>query len=244
MATTCLDVRLRQKHMSCEWNRPMSCFNATTAIWGVFFATIFASFLVPYLFAKLWFTSKVDDFSKHYKLPEADKLPEIGSGNCVEKNGILLAHEISKRGNTSRTVVSDFTVYHYVALIGAITSAVLGGASAFLVAAVGWNSANEALQGMFLGSASSLALWLTMIQVFRYADTIAKHEAIYTSCSNLLSDLIAVLNCPPKLGRDGKDFSVEAYLREVASKCETIRTIGITFDGSKIARFKIDTTHN
>lgn len=222
----------------------MNCFNATTALWGVFFATVIASFLVPYLFAKVWFTAKVDHFSKHYKLPEGSELPEVGSQSYFEKNGVVLAHEISKRGNTSLTVVSDFTVYHYVALIGAITSAVLGGASAFLVAADGWNRVNEAQQGMFLGSASSLALWLTMIQVFRYADTIAKHEAIYTSCSNLLSDLVAVLNCPPKLGRDGKDFSMEAYLREVASKCEAIRTIGITFDGSKIARFKIDTPQN
>ncbi len=218
----------------------MNCFNATTALWGVFFATVGLSFLVPYFFAKFWLTPKIDGFSEHYKLPEGDHLPRVEATNCLAKNGAVLAHEISKRGNTSLTVVGDFTVYHYVALVGAITSAVLGGASAFLVAIDGWKGVNEALQGMFLGSASALLLWLTMIQVFRYADTIAKHESIYTSCSNLLSDLVAVLHCPPELGRDGKSFSLEVYLREVASKCEAIRTIGITFDGSKIARFKID----
>ena len=79
-----------------------------------------------------------------------------------------------------------------------------------------------------------------MIQVFRYTDTIAKHESIYTSCANLHSDLLAVLRCPPEEGRDGKDFSLESYLRDVAAKCEAIRTIGITFDGSKIARIKIE----
>lgn len=218
----------------------MNCFGATTALWLVFFATVGVSFLVPYLFTKVWLTSKIDNFSTKYKLPEGKELPDVASTNCNEKNGAVLAHEISQRGNTSLKVVGDFTEYHYFALIGAIISAVLGGASAFLVAADGWTKANEALQGMFLGSASALALWLTMIQVFRYADTIAKHEAIYTSCANLLSDLLAVLRCPPKLGLDGKDFAIEVYLREVASKCEAIRTIGITFDGSKIARFKIE----
>lgn len=222
----------------------MNCFDSTTALWVVFFATVGISFLVPYMFAKVWLTSKIDGFSEHYKLPEGPELPEATTTNSFEKNGAVLAHEISKRGNTSLKVVGDFTEYHYFALIGAIISAVLGGASAFLVAADGWNKANEALQGMFLGSASALALWLTMIQVFRYADTIAKHESIYTSCANLLSDLLAVLHCPPKLGRDGKDFSIEAYLSDIASKCEAIRTIGITFDGSKITRFKIDVPKN
>lgn len=193
----------------------MNCINSTAALWAAFFATVGVSFLVPYIFAKVWLTSKIDGLSEHYKLLEAKDLPEFDTKNCFEKNGSVLADEILKRGNTSLTVVGDFTQYHYFALVGAIISAVLGGASTFLVAADGWNKANEALQGMFLGSASALALWLTMIQVFRYADTIAKHESIYTSCANLLSDLLAVLRCPPKVGRDGKEFSIEAYLRDV-----------------------------
>jgi len=218
----------------------MNCFSPATALWAVFFATVGVSFLVPFLFAKAWGDSKIDRFSEHYKLPGEGDLPTVDATNCFAKNGVVLAHKISKRGNTSLAVVRDFTLYHYIALLGSITSAVLGGTSAFLVATDGWNRVNEAMQGMFLGSASALALWLTIIQVFRYADTIAKHESIYTSCSNLLSDLVSVLNCPPKLGQDGKEFSLEVYIREVASKCAAIRTIGITFDGSKISRFKID----
>ena len=190
-------------------------FNTPAALWSIFFLTIATSFFVPYFFVKYWLADKIKNFSRDYKLPACDDLLKLTGTDGLKNNGAVLASEICKRGNTSLAVVGEFTEYHYFALIGAIVPAVLVGAAAFLVADGGWSNANAALRGMFLGSASALALWLTMIQVFRYSDTIAKHESIYTLCANLLSDLVAVLSCPPKLGRNGKEFYLEAYLQGV-----------------------------
>lgn len=205
-----------------------------------FFWSFSIAFVVPLIFIKRWFREKKNKIKACYNLSIDESLFQPGTLLSSSQNGAHLATELMNRGNTSLQIVAEFTEYHYFALLAAIISAALSGAAAFLIAIKGWNSSDVIHKGIFLGSAAALGFWLTIIQVFRYTDTIVKHEAIYISCANLLSELQAILHHPPASTDGGKQFSLEDYLRTVSKKCESIRSIGITFDGSKISRIKIE----
>ena len=151
-----------------------------------------------------------------------------------------LAQELVARGNASLGLVARFTEYHYIAIISALASGTLGGVAAFLISSFGWGKSNEALQGFFVGCAASLSFWLTAIQVFKYPETIAKHESIYSSCANLLSELRLAVYMPPKEDERGKPFQLCDFVQRFAKRVESVRSIGVAFDGSKIGFSRID----
>jgi hypothetical protein len=166
-------------------------------------------------------------------------MSEQGVGEC--KDAVMaLSSELVARGNASLTLVARFTEYHYIAIIAALASGTLGGIATFLIGSLGWAQANDALRGFFAGCAGSLSFWLTAIQVFKYQESIAKHEAVYVACANLLSELrFAVLTPPPKDSR-GAPMTLPDFLASLARRMDALRNIGISFDGSKIGFIRID----
>jgi hypothetical protein len=148
--------------------------------------------------------------------------------------------ELVQRSNCSLVIVAKFTKYHYIAIISAMTAAALGGISTFLVSSFGWDQCNQALRGFFVGCATSLPFWLTAIQVFKYQETIAKHELIYSCGSNYIFEIKRVVMSPPTMNEKGEQFSLSEYAASLQAKMESVRAIGISFDGSKIGFTKIE----
>jgi len=150
--------------------------------------------------------------------------------------------ELVTRWKNSLYLVAEYTQYNYVALLSAVLSAALGAVATFLVTSFGWDNSNEALRGFFVGCAVSLPFWLSLTQVFKYQETIAKHETIYSLCCNLVGDVRRVLAAPPVQDEKGQPFTLAGYLAILQSKMEGIRLIGVIFDGSRVAVTKIELT--
>jgi hypothetical protein len=170
-------------------------------------------------------------FPKELALPEPDKYKALIGELYVE---------LRLRALASLRMVAVFTQYHYIAIIAAILSGSFGGVAAFVIAAYGWEGVNRAMQGFFVGCAGSLSFWLAVIQVFKYPEIIAKHEAIYVACSNLISELrLARFGLPVRpTDKECKDCC--CLVQSIAERAEAIRAIGVSFDSSKIGFARID----
>ncbi|KNZ34123.1 MAG: hypothetical protein AD742_01500 [Methylibium sp. NZG] len=151
-----------------------------------------------------------------------------------------LYEELRLRASASLRMVAVFTQYHYIAIIAAILSGAFGGVATFVIASLGWGGSNQALKGFFVGCAGSLSFWLTAIQVFKYQETIAKHEAIYIGCGNLASELRLAKHGLPL--RSGKQDDVDCLklIQSIALRVEALRSIGVSFDSSRIGIARIE----
>lgn len=210
------------------------------SFWVLCFGTFFAIQLASLSYCKrivskrgAQLESEIQLVDDHIRFPES---ATEGSKSVLT----TLASELVTRGNSSLSLVATFTEYHYIALIASLASATLGGVSTFAISSIGWNHSTPALQGFFLGCAGSLSFWLTAIQVFKFQDTIAKHEAIYTTCANLLSELRLNVLCLPCVGGGAKKLDECELLGVFGKKIADLRGIGISFDGSPIGMAKFD----
>lgn len=211
-----------------------------TAFWALCFGTFFAIQIAALYYCKKIVSSRGEQLRREIQLA-GDNI-HFSKTACEGSNSMLatLSSELVTRGNSSLSLVATFTEYHYIALIAALASGTLGGIATFAISSIGWDKSTPALQGFFLGCAGSLSFWLTAIQVFKFQETIAKHEAIYTTCANLLSELRLAVQCPLKKDDTGKEFNMCEFLEKFAKKIESLRSIGISFDGSKIGLAKFD----
>ena len=213
----------------------MNVWNSDFAFWAMFFATVASALGIAVVLNRTGISKKAEAIREQLKLSsDLPAIPAIADPNVASFTSTLLK-ELCIRGNTSLLVVSEFTQYHYIAILSAVLSGAFGGVATFLVTSFGWDSANQSLKGFFVACAASLPFWLAMIQVFRYSETIAKHESIYAACSNIVADVQRVVLCPPATGSNGQPFDLKDYMNAIAAKCEAVRAIGISFDGSKIS---------
>jgi hypothetical protein len=153
------------------------------------------------------------------------------TGCQLEGLGRLGRPRTGDKGKRQSLRFCTLTEYYYIAIIAALASGALAGIAAFLVSPDGWAMGNASK--VFVGSAASLPFWLTAMQVLRYTETIAKHEAKYAVCWNLLSDM-------KRADEKGQPFVLAAYLDALVRKIEIIRGIGISFDGSRIGVAKVE----
>ncbi len=151
-----------------------------------------------------------------------------------------LAQELLARGNASLSLVAEFTRYSYIAIIASLASGTLGGVAAFIIALKGWDNSNQIIQGLFLGCAGTLSFWLAASQVFKYQETIVKHEAIYTACANFLAEIKVNVGLVVDIPAPEAGEKMAEFIREFSKKLEALRAIGISFDGSKIGFAKIE----
>lgn len=212
-----------------------SCFSGIV-FWGFCLGTFIVLQLIAVALSNRIVTPNGD------KLIDSIRLTPVGEQGLVEhKDAVMaLSSELVARGNASLALVARFTEYHYIAIIAALASGTLGGIATFLISSMGWAQANDALRGFFAGCAGSLSLWLTAIQVFKYQESIARHEAVYVACANLLGELRAAMLIPPPVDSRGEPIQFRDFLASLAKRMDAIRSIGISFDGSKIGFIRID----
>lgn len=213
---------------------------SNTAFWALCFGTFFAIQVTALYYCKKIVSSRGEQLRREIEL-KGDNIHSPKTA-CEGSKSMLaaLSSELVTRGNSSLSLVATFTEYHYIALIAALASGTLGGIATFAISSIGWYKSTPALQGFFLGCAGSLSFWLTAIQVFKFQETIAKHEAIYTTCANLLSELRLTVLCPPEKDSADKEFNPCDFLEKFAKKIESLRSIGISFDGNKIGLAKFE----
>jgi hypothetical protein len=218
----------------------LGCCNSNTTFWVFFFTTIVLVSVVGYILNRWVVRPNASRIMERLELQPNKALdgqwPQGSEGLLLRS----LSDEFVARGNASLYIVAEFTQYHYLAIISTILAGTLGGVGAFLVASISWEYSNQALRGFFIACSALVPFWLTATQVFRYPETIAKHETIYVACTNLLSEATHVILCPPKPDESGKAFDLCAYVAEMEKKANAVRAIGVSFDGSRISFAKIE----
>ncbi len=214
--------------------------DSVVQFWAICFGTFALIFLTSYGLSE-WIPRKfANQIREELKIKDGVEAFEVIKNLDQKAFFVSLFHELRSRGNCSLTIVSKFSQYHYIAILSAIFSGALGGIAAFLVSSFGWEHSTSGLRGLFVGCAASLPFWLTVIQVFKYQETIAKHEAIYVGCCNIISEMKRVSLCYSS--GDDKDIQLTfcKYVEGLEKKAEGVRAIGISFDGSKIGVAKIE----
>lgn len=184
-------------------------------------------------------TSQGQDLQKKIQL-EMMEIPISREGLKTLPVLNSLAQELLTRGNASLSLVAEFTRYSYIAIIASLASGTVGGVAAFIIALKGWDNSNAIIQGLFLGCAGTLSFWLAASQVFKYQETIAKHEAIYIACANLLAEVKVTVGLMIDMPAPETGKELAEFVRELSKKLEALRAIGISFDGSKIGFAKIE----
>lgn len=217
----------------------LGCCDTYGAFWTFFGFVCAAIFLSAAVLHSVVARPRATEFEQNHIKIFSGELTLSGSEPC----DVLVAElygELKLRAVASLRTVSVFSQYHYIAIIAAILSGSFGGVAAFVIAAYGWEGVNRAMQGFFVGCAGSLSFWLAVIQVFKYPDIIAKHEAIYVACGNLTGELRLARFGVPVRPKDGEAVDCLALVRSIAERLEALRAIGIAFDSSKIGFIKID----
>lgn len=214
-------------------------FQTILAYWLMCFGTFVIILIISWVLGEWIVQPNSEDLKKRLEIKFDDSFINImDKPRKAYVDTVLM--ELSSRGNCSLEIVAKFTKYHYSAIISTLTSAAFGGIATFMVSSFSWAGANAALQGFFVGSAVSLTFWLAVVQVFKYHEIIAKHELIYSTCCSFSSEIKRVMLWPPKLNEKDKPFCATEYISDLAKKLETVRAIGISFDGTKIGIMKVD----
>jgi len=215
-------------------------FDTDLAFWLICVGTFFVIQLAALHYCRRIVSGRGSELRKEIALTLG--VVTSSRATCEDSKTMLtaLSSELITRGNASLSLVASFTEYHYIAIISALASGTLGGIAAFSISSLGWGGSNQALRGFFLGCAGSLSFWLTAIQVFKFQETITKHETIYATCANLLSELRFAVLCPPEKDDRGDDFNLCAFIERLAKKIDSLRSIGVSFDGSKIGMAKME----
>jgi|APMI01.1.fsa_nt_gi hypothetical protein len=214
-----------------------SFLTPTTVFWTTCIGTFFSLFLLSIVLNRAVVRKNTLRLVRELKISDDLKFVEVITDERQRIFAESVAKELIQRGNTSLVVVGEFTQYYYRSIICAVGSGALGAVGTFLVTSLGWDNSSDALKGYFLACAVSLPLWLSIMQVFKYSETTAKHESIYTSCSNLLCELKRVILAPES--EREQNYLAKKFI-EIQNKFESVRAIGVSFDGSRIVPTKVE----